>query len=97
MGIKPWITCLLIFGSTTEPLRCHNGSVVEPDINICVWLRREGLARQTCNSCGGDGQHHGGLWRQRRWGRTDVAEAGRKGAQTMLMGGLNVVHVCQKS
>jgi hypothetical protein len=26
-----------------------------------------------------------------------MAEAGRKGAQTMLMGGLNVVHVCQKS
>jgi hypothetical protein len=26
-----------------------------------------------------------------------MAEAGRKGARTMLMGGLNVVHVCQKS
>ncbi len=26
-----------------------------------------------------------------------MAEAGRKGARTMLMGGLNVVHVCLKS
>ncbi len=37
--------------------------------------------------CGGGGAGAGRM----------MAEAGRKGARTMLMGGLNVVHVCQKS
>ncbi len=37
--------------------------------------------------CGGGGAGAG--WR--------MAEAGRKGAQTILMGGLKVVYVCQKS
>jgi hypothetical protein len=38
---------------------------------LCVWLRREGLARQTCNSCRGDGRRHGGLWWRRHWGRAE--------------------------